>query len=372
MVFPILTAIFLLFYGLLIEFYRREWKKLRDFEAAGASPGVFVSVVIAARDEENTIGAILADLQRQDYPADRFEVIVVDDFSTDRTADLVREQFPAVRLLVPPCSPAASSKKIAIHTGVTAANGPLILVTDADCRVKPGWISSVAAFNKMHDAAFIAAPVQYTYDRSLLQRFQALDFLILQGITAASVSSGFHNMCNGANLAYTKAAFLRVNGFEGIDQVATGDDMLLIHKIWKQDPGKVFYLKSKDAIVETAPMIGWRDFLMQRRRWASKTLVYEDKKIIGVLGFVFLFNLFFFVLVAAALFDSKYWMLPLIYLVAKPVIEFPFVASIARFFRVRGLLKDLFLLQPIHLAYTVFVGLISQFGKYEWKGRRTR
>ena len=64
--------------------------------------------------------------------------------------------------------------------------------------------------------------------------FQSLDFLSLQGITAASVFSRFHTMCNGANLAYEKKAFEEVSGFAGIDQIASGDDMLLMHKIYLQ------------------------------------------------------------------------------------------------------------------------------------------
>ena len=61
-------------------------------------------------------------------------------------------------------------------------------------------------------------------------------------------------MCNGANLAYEKKAFYEVNGFTGIDNIASGDDMLLMHKIYKQYPERVLFLKSTDAIVQTKPM----------------------------------------------------------------------------------------------------------------------
>ena len=86
--------------------------------------------------------------------------------------------------------------------------------------------------------------------KNALHVFQSLDFLSLQGITAASVFSRFHTMCNGANLAYEKKVFEEAGGFNGIDQVASGDDMLLMHKIYLLYPDKVMYCLSPDVIVE--------------------------------------------------------------------------------------------------------------------------
>ena len=74
-----------------------------------------------------------------------------------------------------------------------------------------------------------------------------MDFMVLQGITGAVVYKNNLSMCNGANLAYEKKAFYEVNGFAGIDHIASGDDMLLMHKIWKKYPDRVHYLKSKEC-----------------------------------------------------------------------------------------------------------------------------
>ena len=169
-----------------------------------------------------------------------------------------------------------------------------------------------------------------------------------------------------------KKAFNEVNGFEGIDQVATGDDMLLMYKIWKQNPGEVVYLKSEAAIISTQPMPTGRAFYMQRKRWASKTFVYDDYRIILVLAFVYVFNLLFFLLLAAAFADPLYAFYALGFLVAKTVIEWPFVSSVARFYGEQRLMKYFFLFQPFHIFYTLVVGLASQFGTYEWKGRTAK
>ncbi len=146
-------------------------------------------------------------------------------------------------------------------------------------------IGSVILNEYIHQssAAFVAAPVSFINTHSFISLFQCLDFISLQGITAAAVSAGFHSMCNGANLAYSKTIFYAVGGFKGIDNIASGDDMLLMDKIQKKVPGSVGFLFSKTSVVQTLPMATWKDFINQRIRWASKTSKYKDKKIVAVL-----------------------------------------------------------------------------------------
>lgn len=174
-------------------------------------------------------------------------------------------------------------------------------------------------------------------------------------------------MCNGANLAYEKNVFNEVNGFSGIDNIASGDDMLLMHKIAKQHPEKVHYLKSKKAVVSTQPMKTWKEFFNQRIRWASKAKHYNDKRIILVLLLVYLFNLSFLLLLIAG---CWFWFIGL--WIAKTMIEFPFVYSVSIFFGKQSLMKYYFFFQPIHIFYTIISGLFGQFGKYEWKGRKVK
>lgn len=365
-----ITVIFLASYAVLIKYYQIQWRKTPHYIASDTSNDVYVSVIIAARNEEYTLPLLLNDLARQDYPAEMFEVIVVDDFSTDNTHSTINGKLKNLKVIFPNVAAVQSSKKIALTAGIEKANGKLLIITDADCRVKVKWISTYVSFFKENNSQFIAGPVMYNHTGSILQTLQALDFITLQGITAASVSSGFHNMCNGANLAYTKEAFLSVHGFSGIDKLASGDDMLLMHKIAKISPGKVHYIKNDQVVVTTDPMINWKLFINQRRRWASKTLVYKDYKIVLVLFLVLLFNLLFIVLLAFSFFQPIYFLLVIFFVAAKTVIEYPFVFAVAQFFKQEKLMKQFVFLQPIHILYTVIVGFISQFGKYNWKGRK--
>jgi cellulose synthase/poly-beta-1,6-N-acetylglucosamine synthase-like glycosyltransferase len=163
-----------------------------------------------------------------------------------------------------------------------------------------------------------------------------------------------------------------VNGFSGIDKIASGDDMLLMHKIKEKYPDRVLYLKSKEAIVTSQPMKTWKEFYNQRIRWASKVFYYKDRSVFWVLALVYLFNLSFLALLVAGFFNYCYWIGLLGLWLVKTMIEFPFVSAIARFYKYSALMRYFFFFQPLHIAYTIIAGLLGQIGKYEWKGRRVK
>jgi cellulose synthase/poly-beta-1,6-N-acetylglucosamine synthase-like glycosyltransferase len=338
-------------------------------------PNVRITVLVPARNEEKNILTCLASLARQSYPKDRYEVIVIDDHSTDNTAKLVTEMAAAssFRLTCLPLADHGISKKAAIEAGIDAANGSLIVTTDADCWSEPDWLRSIAAFYESTDAKFIAAPVRIesapAQSHSLLFLLQTLDFITLQGITGASVSRRMHSMCNGANLAYEKAAFKAVDGFRGIDKIPSGDDMLLMHKIYRKYPEKVFFLKSRAAIVSTRAERNWKGFLHQRIRWASKANSYDDKRIFWVLLLVYLVNLLFPLLLLASCWNRWYLLIALLLGIVKTFLEYPFVRIVAAFFGQQRLMVYFPCLQPFHIAYTVIVGWMGQFGSYRWKDR---
>jgi len=347
-------------------------------------PQTRITVLVPARNEEKNILSCLGSLARQSYPRHLYDVIVIDDHSTDSTAQLVKE-FAATapfsltcRALSDHTTPVRAFKKFAIETGVLAATGSLIVTTDADCRFNPDWLKTIAAYHEATGAKFIAAPVRIAYDRpgnknsGLLFLLQTLDFITLQGITAASVARRFHSMCNGANLAYEKKAFEEVEGFRDIDQLPSGDDMLLMHKIYRRHPDKVFFLKSRPAIVSTQPEQSWKGFVNQRIRWASKAASYDDRRIFWVLLLVYITNLLFPVLLLAAWWNIWYLWLLLLLCMVKVLLEYPFVRSVAGFFGQQRLMVYFPALQPFHIAYTVIIGWLGQFGSYRWKDRKVK
>ncbi|MBS1665751.1 MAG: glycosyltransferase [Bacteroidetes bacterium] len=379
----ILIAIsFLVFaaYAILIENYRRAWKAMPLYipdEKIMAATTTKIAVIIPVRNEEKNIQILLDALFLQSYPKNLYQVIVVDDHSTDGTRDLVNSlEYEKMELRLLNLADYANDskiiahKKLAIETAIGVANATLIVTTDADCRPGPDWLQTIAAFHASTHAKLIAAPVKINVGNSFLSIFQTLDFITLQGITGAAVSQKTHSMCNGANLAYEKAVFEEVGGFKGIDQIPSGDDMFLMHKIFKKYPDQVFFLKNRDAVVLTQPETSWAGFINQRVRWASKADKYDDKGIFWALLLAYTFNFLFPILFAAGFWRPQSWLWLIALLLLKTVVEFPFVKSASLFFEQQNLMRYFPFLQPLHILYTIVIGWLGKFGSYKWKGRK--
>lgn len=375
MLWLLLTFILLIPYAILLLLYRRWWGKLKTTTVPDSFTATTTfTILIPARNEEQNIGGCLQSIEQLNYPKELLQVIVIDDFSDDRTVGVVK-QFPGVQVIELKDQlkeKINSYKKKAIEVGVEKATGHYIVTTDADCTVPVNWLRNFAYIIQQKPTVFIAAPVAMKEESSAIKLFQSLDFLSLQGITAASVGAGFHSMCNGANLCYSKEAFYKVDGFKGVDHIASGDDMLLMHKLYKQFPNEVHYCKAADSIVLTNPVDTIAEFFRQRIRWASKADKYDDKRIFSVLLLVYLLNAFLLILFIAACFNSSLWILLVNSLLFKTAVELIFLLPVAGFFKKELLLLWFPIAQPFHILYTVVAGWLGKFGKYEWKGRTVK
>ncbi|HMC85518.1 MAG TPA: glycosyltransferase [Chitinophagaceae bacterium] len=378
MIFFYIAIALLLIYGILFQYYSSWWQAMPHFNMDGFKdwkPTVKISVIVPARNEQENIANCLHSICKQNYPSHLFQIIMVDDNSTDKTfetaAAIFYDEIEIIRLKLNTPNNVAPKKR-AIETGISIASGELIVTTDADCIAEPNWLRSIAAYHHQSKNVFVAAPVKIKDGKSLLSKFQALDFLTMQGITAAAVFKRFHNMCNGANLGYEKKIFYEVHGFTGIDNIASGDDMLLMNKIAKQYPQKLGFLNAQQAIVTTLPAAGWRAFLQQRIRWASKATHYNEAGIFLVLILVYLTNLLIFCFLLLGIFQKFALLLFLLLCVAKFFMELFFVKNVATFFKQSYLLPWLFILQPLHIVYIVVSGFLGQFKTYEWKGRKLK
>ena len=374
------VAILTIMYAVILMAYRYWFGKMRVFQfnqidhVRPEQSNTQFTVIIPARNEAANIKACVESILNQDYPTDAFEIIVIDDFSEDDTAFIVQalsQQYAQVRLLklADHCKEGETLayKKKAIEIAVAQAKGDWILTTDADCIVPTRWLLLYNAYIQANQPCFVAAPVMFIKTAGILNQFQLLDFLALQGITAAAVGAGKHSMSNGANLGFEKAAFIAVGGYQGVDHIASGDDMFLMHKMKQTLHKPVGYLFHPDAIVLTAAMDTWNGFIMQRIRWASKARYYDDRSITMVLTLVYFFNLSF---VCLAFMGS--WSTLLIALAFKTFFELFFLDPVAKFFKLQPELKYFVFYQPIHIAYNIAAGLFGQLKTYSWKGRKVK
>lgn len=367
-------------YAFIIAFYRRGWRSLPSFPQQEADPvPVKISVLIPARNEEVNILECLNSVFDQSLAAEQFEVILINDHSEDKTVELAESLGnPRLKILhlkdyIKP-GETQSFKKKAIEVALKQASGDLIVTTDADCVVGRDWLKLFASFYTQKNVKFIAAPVTFFREKSLLERFQTLDFLGMMCVTGAGIHTRFMNMCNGANLAYEKEAFYAVGGFSGIEHLASGDDMLLMHKIAAAYPDQIGFLKNTSAIVRTEAKPDLASFTSQRIRWATKSAGYEEWQVTAVLAAVFFhcwcIVISFFLI---PFFGPTMFAVFLFQLLIKTTADRVYLGMMAEWFDRKDVMRDFLPAEFMHILYIVWVGTVSNFFKtYEWKGRRVR
>jgi cellulose synthase/poly-beta-1,6-N-acetylglucosamine synthase-like glycosyltransferase len=332
-----------------------------------------ISLLIPVRNEATNIIALLKDLEAQTLDKGQFEVIIANDNSDDNTAALVdnfiRESDLNIQLIHLDADLSIKSpKKRAINTCIKLAVGEIIVSTDGDCRINKNWLSEIQQHFETNDSVFLSAPVSFLASQKTnlfskgWNQMQEIEFASLIVSGACSIKINQANMCSGANIAYLKSAFQSVNGFEGNEHIASGDDEFLMHKMAKEFPHKIAYLKSQNAIVQTAASLNVSNFFNQRRRWAGKWSHYKSLSPKLLALFIFSTNLS----LIYAIFTGN-----LNLALLKLIPEFIFLSASLVFFKKTNLIFLVPILQLIYPFYVVLFGLVSlKQNSYVWKERQ--
>ncbi|MBN1465019.1 glycosyltransferase [candidate division KSB1 bacterium] len=329
----------------------------------------FISVVIAARNEEENIGACLRHLAQQKYPRTRYEVIVIDDHSEDNTHSIV-ESFGKdnVMLLSLHDTDGVSPKKAALHQGIKASRGEIILTTDADCCASPLWIETMVSYFGAKTGV-VASWLTVEENKSLLSKLERLDSLSLSLVGAAGFGLKRPFMANGANFAYRRKVYDELNGFAGVDAYASGDDDLLLQKVHASQNWECAFAPDARCAVVTKANRDLRGFFAQRFRWASKGRIYP--KILFLLeSFIYFYYLSLPVAMILFIlngFVNLYILLPL---ALKFMADFIFMRLAARKLQEKINPFILFITEWLQIAYVLLSGVWGLWGTYSWKGRR--
>lgn len=357
-----LSLVLMIYSGFLVVLivgWRRTW---RAANANNRIPERAISILVAVRNEAEHIKNLLKSLSGQHYS--NFEVIVVDDHSHDQTAAIVKGwKEPNVKLL----SNAGDGKKMAITTGVRAAQGDIIATIDGDCQAGPDWLEAINSYFSDEKINMLIGGVRIERSWNFFSVLQSIEFASLIGAGAASLAWGFPVMCNGANLAYRREIFQRIGGYEGNMHIASGDDEFLMHKIRKAYPGSIRFLADRDAVVTTKPA-SVHSFLMQRLRWAAKWRF--SFSVISKLIAVFILAVQGSLLITWGYLLLEYDGLLGIALFIKIGLEAIFLITVCRFMSVRWNWLAFMLLQLLYPLYVLVVGIFANIFSYTWKGRK--
>lgn len=336
-----------------------------------ANPKTKITVVIAARNEETTITKCLESIAAQAYPANLLEIIVVDDHSTDDTRVAAEKFLSQIKINGKCISNREKShgKKSAISEAIRNSSGELLVITDADSVSDKTWLTALENEYQKSNAYMLCGPVQISGEKGLVGCFQSLELCGLSLLSGAGIKAGLPLLCNGANIAYTRKVFDEVEGFKGIDKNPSGDDILLMFKVHKKYPGKISYVKSKDAIVTTLAQVSLKAFILQRIRWASKGLYSKNTANSLVSLLVFSSNLFSMIAILFILVRMKFFPVLMLCLAAKVLADFLLLLFGTSFFEKKKLLLIFPVAELITMLYISWVGIASNFSSYSWKGR---
>lgn len=330
-----------------------------------------VTVIVAFRNEENRVNQLLECLVKQTYPVEFLKIICVDDDSTDSTFQHLESwsnRYPHIQVMKPSSKWSHyKGKKRLLQSAIDRTDSEWIVTTDADCLMDKEWLTELMKLSTYK--ACISGPVKFTSDDSIFQNAQQLEFSSLVGVGLSCIGLRKPLMCNGANFAFRKEAFLEVKGYEGNEMIASGDDEFLMHKIQQRFPGKVGASLDKKSIIRTAPNETWSQFYNQRKRWAGKWGKYQ-------LSYVNLLALWVFVYQLVLLFS-----IPLYFLgwcssdlvlglwMARVFWDFFYLQIVTGFLSIRFNIVIFIGIVVLYPLYAVWFGLVARQGKYQWKGR---
>ncbi len=367
-----ILAVGILLYVFLIGQLIWGFNKVKTSNTIHSTPISGFTIIIPFRNEARHLPHLLESITRLNYPSEKIEIILIDDFSKDDSERIcIQWRLKNEHLdttLLKNLHLSNSPKKDAIGRAMPIAKYDWVITTDADCIVNKNWLITLDNYIQTNTVEMIVGAVIYKTKNNWFHHFQQLDLMSLQGVTIGSFGMGKPFMCNGANFAYSKNFFYKIGGFGGITEQASGDDVLLLQKAVAENKTGVHYLKHPDFIVETKPENDLYKLMMQRVRWAAKTASYKSNYAKFLAVIVLLMNLsltFAFCLLPFALLN---WRVLLSVFLIKYIVDYIMLYKSNAYLR-KG---KFFIPLASSIFYPIFsswVGIYSLFGNYMWKGR---
>ena len=346
-----------------------------QFDIQAKIPDEYISVIIPFRNESDNILISLNSLASQNYPQEKFEVIYVNDSSTDDSYEKIinaKKPYNYKVISLPEFSHDRAFKKKAVSYGIENSQGEIIITTDADCTHNQNWVRElISGFDSV--TGFISGPVSFNERQNLFSKIQSLEFagLILAG--AGLIGIGKPAICNGANLAFRRSVYDELHGYHDQMHLSSGEDELLMQKIAAETDYSVKFCWKKDAVVFTQPNENFRGFLQQRKRWASKGLFYKNKLLVISLILIYLFYLGFPVQILLSIFLSKVFLISFgLSLISKFVLEYIIIKKGANFLFRDDLMKYFLQTEIFQIVYITLAGFLGVIGNYKWKDRNLK
>jgi cellulose synthase/poly-beta-1,6-N-acetylglucosamine synthase-like glycosyltransferase len=344
------------------------WTRLKGDVSNDAAKSISVCVIVAARNEKENLPNLLSDLVKQSYPVSLTDIIVVDDHSSERVANLdeIKSQsFQNLRIIELP--PGIKGKKQAQLSAAELSGAELLLFTDADCRVGPDWIKSFACRYSDTKPALIIGLVDTSASDLPIQKFFHLESLALVVTGAGTASLGCPTLCSGANMAVNRSVYLKMADLLKTE-IPSGDDVFLLHAVKNTKKLRIEVNRLAGSIVHTKLPETLAGSINQRARWVSKTHLFSDRDTLILSFLVLITNLVLILSFTLSLVSNRFDIFMAV-LILKIMADCLLTGVGLRFFNNFQLI--LFvpffdLLYPVYLIYISITGLVKDLS---WKDR---
>ncbi len=370
--------------GTLLYFvvHRRLLFGLQKLEIAASnptSPLQKVSVLISVRNEEAILTESLTHLVQQDYPMEALEIILINDRSKDQTPVIMEEfrsKYPhlfKITTIETDNSLGLSPKKYALSQGIKSCTGQIILSTDADCLVPPTWVSAMAS-KFTENTSMVLGLTTYFQDKTLspwLMGMQSLEFFSHSLVSASLIGNQFPINANANNLAYTRVAYDKVEGFSTNSHIISGDDDFLLQKIAKSKIGVIKFSADPLSYVTTRPSTSLTQIWEQRKRWASKCSFYGAKQV-TFLSTIYAYYLLIFLMILAGIVCPIYLKIGLVVWCLKTFMDYQVMKKGAQIFKQHNLLSWFLPTAVVHIPLIIFAVAFGSFGQFTWKGQTVK
>ena len=368
----IALLIVLLIYAIFIIQLIFGFDKVKIFKPNNLSPKTAFTIIVPFRNEAKNLPKLLQSFSNLNYPIQLIQIVMVDDFSKDDSTKIYNQwrlNHEAVdTTLLENLLLSNSPKKDALARAIPIAKHDWIITTDADCIVNKNWLLTLDNYIQTNNPEMIVGAVMYKTKNNWFHYFQQLELMSLQGATIGSFGIRKPFMCNGANFGYTKKLFLELDGFNGNNKMASGDDVFLLQKAINATIDKVHYLKNKEFIVKTKPKNDLFKLYMQRIRWASKTTSYSSTYSKSLAVIVLLMNLSLAIAFCLLPFCLLNWKIVLIAFLTKYTVDYILLYKSNAYLR-KGTFFVPIASSIIYPFFSSLVGIYSLFGSFSWKGR---
>ena len=370
----VFSSILLLSYFILIIWLTDGLRKNSNDEKIEITSNLpFVTVIVAARNEQDNIDKLCTCLQNQKYPTDNLEIIIVNDRSTDNTHALLKKwenQISNLKVITIKDTPVGwAPKKWALNQAISASKNEILIQTDADCIFSENWLIAMVQPFADSNTGFVSGPAPLIHSNKLINSLFEMESLSMDAFFGGAIKRRIPISCTGRNMGFRKDAFNQVGGYQDISDQISGDDDLLLQKFALSSNWDIEFVNNLDSIVKSLAPDSLESFISQRMRFASKGFKYYNlpttSQIKLILPYIFFCNLLVMICTIKFTIQGDFvWLLPLIMkILSDGWITIVFYNNIKR----RWALKGFTIMSILHPFYVVIFALIAPFTQINWK-----